>query len=149
MIKEFKEFALKGNAIDLAVGLVLGVAFGTVINSLVEDLLMPPVGLLLGDADFTDLFVVLKEGAAAGPYATLAAAQDAGAVTLNLGLLFNAIIAFIIVAFAMFFVVKGMNKLRRAEEEEEPAVKECPFCLTEIPEAATRCFACTSEQSVA
>ena len=149
MFKEFKEFALKGNAIDLAVGLVLGVAFGTVINSLVEDLLMPPIGLLLGGSDFTDLFVVLKEGAAAGPYATLAAAQEAGAVTLNLGLLFNAIIVFLVVAFAMFFVVKGMNKLRRVEEAEEPAVKECPFCLTEIPLAATRCPACTSEQVVA
>lgn len=147
MIKEFKEFALKGNAVDLAVGLVLGAAFGTIITSLVEDVLMPPIGLLLGDADFADIFFVLKEGATAGPYATLAAAQEAGAVTLNVGVLANAIVTFLVVALALFFVVRGMNRMRRAEEEEAaPSTKECPFCLTEIALAATRCPACTSEQ---
>ena len=145
MLKEFKEFAIKGNAVDLAVGLVLGTAFGAIVASLVNDVVMPPIGLLLGDVDFAQLFVVLKEGAAPAPYATVAAAAEAGAVTLNYGVFINAIVYFIIVAFAIFMVVKAMNKLQRAEAEEVEDTKECPFCLSAIPLAATRCPACTSQ----
>lgn len=146
VLKEFREFAMKGNAVDLAVGLVLGTAFGAVVNSLVQDVIMPPVGLLLGGADFSNLFFVLKEGTSAAPYASLAAAQDAGAVTLNAGVLINTIVSFVVIAFAIFLLVKGMNRMRRAEE---PTTKDCPFCLTPIPLAATRCPACTSEQASA
>ncbi|MBW6469475.1 MAG: large-conductance mechanosensitive channel protein MscL [Coriobacteriia bacterium] len=145
MLKEFKEFAIKGNAVDLAVGLVLGTAFGAIVASLVNDVVMPPIGLLLGDVDFAQLFVVLKEGAAPGPYATVAAAAEAGAVTLNYGVFINAIVYFVIVAFAIFMVVKAMNKLQRAEAEEVADTKECPYCLSAIPLAATRCPACTSQ----
>ncbi|MBN2404934.1 MAG: large conductance mechanosensitive channel protein MscL [Coriobacteriia bacterium] len=144
MIKEFKEFIAKGNAIDLAVGVVIGAAFGAIVASLVSDILMPVVGLLLGQVDFANLFIVLKEGSVAAPYATLAAAQDAGAVTMNYGLFVNAIVAFVIVAFVIFLVVKGVNKAR-ATEEEEVTTKECPYCLSAVPLAATRCPACTSD----
>jgi len=111
MLKEFREFALRGNVLDLAVGLVIGLAFTSVVNVLVSDILLPPLGLLLGGADFTNLFVVLKEGAVPGPYLTLTAAQEGGAVTLNYGLLANAIIYFLVVAFALFIVVKSINRL--------------------------------------
>lgn len=144
MFKEFKEFAVKGNAIDLAVGVVIGAAFGAVVNSLVKDVLMPPIGALLGGADFTNLFVVLREGAQPAPYASLAAATDAGAVTLNYGLFVNAIVNFLIVAFALFVVVKAINRLRRPEPAAEPATKACPFCKTEIAVDAVKCPACTS-----
>jgi large conductance mechanosensitive channel len=143
VLKEFKEFALKGNAVDLAIGLVIGVAFGAIVTSLVNDLIMPLVGLLLGGADFSNLFVVLKEGTkAAGPYTSLAAAQAAGANTLNWGRFVNYIISFLIIAFSIFMVVKGMNRFRRAEEA---TTKACPFCATDIPIAASKCPACTSE----
>jgi large conductance mechanosensitive channel len=142
MLKEFREFAIKGNAVDLAVGLVLGTAFGAIVASLVNDVVMPPVGLLLGNVDFAQLFVVLKEGAAPGPYATVEAAAEAGAVTLNYGVFINAIVYFAIVAFAIFFLVKAMNRMKRAEEVVEE--KSCPYCLTAVPIAATRCPACTS-----
>jgi large conductance mechanosensitive channel len=145
MFKEFKEFAIKGNAIDLAVGLVLGTAFGAIVASLVTDIVMPPIGLLLGDVDFAQMFIVLKEGSTPAPYATVAAASEAGAVTLNYGLFVNTIVYFVIVAFAIFMVVKAMNKLQRAEAEEVADTKECPYCLTAIPLAATRCPACTSD----
>jgi large conductance mechanosensitive channel len=145
MLKEFKEFAIKGNAVDLAVGLVLGTAFGAIVASLVSDIVMPPIGLLLGDVDFAQMFIVLKEGSSPAPYATVAAAAEAGAVTLNYGLFINAIVYFVIVAFAIFMVVKAMNKLQRAEAEEVADTKECPFCLTAIPLAAIRCPACTSD----
>lgn len=144
MLKEFKEFAVKGNAIDLAVGVVIGAAFGAVVSSLVKDVLMPPIGALLGGADFTNLFLVLREGAQPAPYASLSAATDAGAVTLNYGLFVNAIVNFLIVAFALFIVVKAMNRLRRPEPVEEPAAKVCPFCKTEIAVDAVKCPACTS-----
>lgn len=146
MLKEFKEFAIRGNAVDLAVGLILGTAFGAIVASLVNDVVMPVVGLLLGDVDFSQMFIVLKEGATAGPYPTVDAAAQAGAVTLNYGTFINAVIYFIIVAFAIFLLVKGMNRMKRAEEEAA-ATKECPHCLTEVPLAATRCPACTSELS--
>jgi large conductance mechanosensitive channel len=145
MFKEFKEFAIKGNAVDLAVGLVLGTAFGAIVASLVTDIVMPPIGLLLGDVDFAQMFIVLKEGSTPAPYATVAAASEAGAVTLNYGLFVNTIVYFVIVAFAIFMVVKAMNKLQRAEAEEVADTKECPYCLTAIPLAATRCPACTSD----
>jgi len=119
MLKEFKEFAVKGNVLDMAVGIILGAAFGTIVQSLVNDVLMPPIGLLLGGADFTDLFVLLQAGSPAGPYASLAAAQEAGAVTVNLGLFVNAVISFLIVGFSVFMVVRSFNRLKRKEEAPE------------------------------
>jgi len=125
MLKEFKEFAVKGNALDMAVGIIIGAAFGTIVQSLVRDILMPPIGLVLGGVDFTDLFLTISEGTSPGPYATLAAAQEAGAVTVNYGVFVNAVISFVIVAFAVFLVVRGFNRLKRKEEvEEAPAPPE-------------------------
>jgi len=147
MLKDFKEFAMRGNVVDMAVGIIIGGAFGTIVKSLVADVIMPPIGLLLGGVDFTDLFLTLKEGTQAGPYATLAAAQEAGAVTISYGVFFNAVISFLIVAFAVFLLIRSINNLK-AEEEEAPAdptTKECGFCFTEIPIQATRCPNCTSE----
>jgi len=149
MLKEFKEFALKGNVMDMAVGIVLGIAFGAIIKSLVDDLLMPPLGLILGSADFSNMFLIIKEGATAGPFATLAEAQKAGAVTVNYGLFINTIVNFVIVAFALFLVIRNMNELRRRMEKPEaeaaPDTKECPYCLSTIPLKASRCPNCTSE----
>jgi large conductance mechanosensitive channel len=125
MLQEFKDFAMKGNVLDMAVGIIIGAAFGTIIQSLVNDVVMPPVGLLLGGVDFTELFVVLSEGAAAGPYTTLAAAQEAGAVTINYGLFVNALVSFLIVAFAVFTVVRSFNRLKK-QEEEAPAAPPAP-----------------------
>ena len=145
MLKEFKEFAMRGNVLDLAVGIVIGGAFGTIVKSLVDDVIMPPIGLLLGNVDFADLFLLLKAGPkAAPPYATLAEAQAAGAVTINYGLFFNAVIAFLIVAFAVFLVVRAANRL---QPKEVPAAttKDCPYCRMAVPLAATRCPHCTSE----
>ena len=144
MLKDFKEFAMRGNVVDMAVGIIIGAAFGTIIGALVSEVLMPPIGLLLGGVDFSNLFIVLKEGKAAGPYATVAAAKGAGAVTLNYGLFVNAVVNFLIVAFAIFFVVRAMNTLKK-KEEAPPATKECPHCLSTIPIKATRCGHCTSE----
>ena len=149
MLKEFKEFAMRGNVVDMAVGIVIGGAFGTIVKSLVDDVLMPPIGFLLGGVDFSDFFVVLKEGAkAAAPYHTLADAKAAGAVTLNLGLFVNSVISFTIVAFALFMVVKAMNKLRMEKKNDvpaEPTTKSCPRCCSDIPVQATRCPHCTSD----
>jgi large conductance mechanosensitive channel len=147
MLKEFKEFAMRGNVVDMAVGIIIGAAFGTIVKSLVADVIMPPIGLLLGNVDFSNLFVVLKEGATAGPFASLAEAQKAGAVTLNYGVFINTIISFLIVAFAVFLLVRGMNKMKREEEAPpaEPTTKECPYCLSTIPIMAKRCAFCTSE----
>ncbi len=145
MFKEFKEFAMRGNVVDMAVGIVIGAAFGTIVKSFVDDVLMPPIGLALGNVDFSNLFITLKDGAkAAGPYASLAAAKAAGAVTLNLGVFLNTVISFLIVAFAVFLVIKGMNTLKR-QEEAAPTTKECPFCLSAIPLQASRCPHCTSQ----
>ncbi len=151
MLKEFKEFAMRGNVVDMAVGIIIGAAFGTIVKSLVSDVIMPPIGLLLGNVDFSNLFLVLKEGATAGPYASLADAQAAGAVSLNYGVFLNTIISFIIVAFAVFVLVRSINKLKRKEEAPpaEPTTKECPFCFSVIPIKATRCGHCTSELKAA
>jgi len=147
MFKEFKEFAMRGNVIDMAVGIIIGAAFGSIVKSLVSDIIMPPIGLLLGNVDFSNLYIVLKNGAAAGPYASLADAQKAGAVTFNYGLFINTIISFLIVAFAVFMLVKNINKLfpKKDETPAEPATKECPYCISAIPLKATRCPQCTSE----
>ena len=146
MFKEFKEFAMRGNVVDMAVGIIIGAAFGTIVKSLVDDVIMPPIGLLLGSVDFSDLFVTLKEGATAGPYLTLAAAKEAGAVTLSYGAFLNTIVSFLIVAFSVFLLVKGMNSLKRKEEAPAaaPTTKECPYCFSTIPIKATKCPQCTS-----
>jgi len=147
MLKEFKEFAMRGNVVDMAVGIIIGAAFGTIIRSLVNDIIMPPIGLLLGNVDFSNLFTVLREGTEiAGPYISLADAQEAGAVTINYGLFINTVISFIIVVFAIFLVIRNMNRLKKKEEiPAEPTTKSCPFCLTTIPIMATRCPNCTSQ----
>ena len=144
MLEEFKKFAMRGNVVDMSVGIIIGGAFGTIVKSLVSDVIMPPIGLLLGGVDFSDFFITLKEGTTAGPYATLAAAQQAGAVTIGYGVFFNAVISFLIVAFAVFLLIKGINKMQ-AEEAAEPSEKDCPYCLTSIALKATRCPNCTSE----
>jgi len=138
---------MRGNVVDMAVGIIIGAAFGQIITSLVNDVLMPPIGLLLGNVDFSNLFMILKEGAVAGPYASLAHAQAAGAVTLNYGVFVNTIISFLIVAFAVFLLIRGINRLQRQEEAPpaEPTTKECPHCLSSISLKATRCPHCTSE----
>jgi len=147
MFKEFKEFAMRGNVVDMAVGIIIGGAFGTIVKSLVSDVIMPPIGLALGGVDFSNLFVTVKEGAAAGPYAALAEAQAAGAVTINYGLFLNNVISFLIVAFAVFLLIKGINSMKREEEAPpaEPTDKDCPKCCTSIPIKATRCPNCTAE----
>lgn len=121
MFKEFKTFAMRGNVIDMAVGIIIGAAFSSIVKSLVDDVIMPPIGLLLGNVDFSDLFLVLKEGSTATPYATLAAAREAGAVTLNYGLFVNATVSFLIVAFAVFLLVRTINRLKAEEPPAPPA----------------------------
>ncbi len=147
MLDEFKKFAIRGNVIDMAVGIIIGAAFGTIVQSLVKDVLMPPLGLLTGNVDFANLFAVLKDGTPAAPYTTLQAAQEAGAVTINYGLFFNTIVSFVIVAFAIFLLVRYINKLREPDEgpAAPPTVKKCPHCVSDIPIQATRCPHCTSE----
>ena len=146
MLKEFKAFIMRGNVLDLAVGIIIGAAFGTIVKSLVDDVLMPPIGLALGNVDFSNLFVLLKEGAkAAPPYASLADAKAAGAVTINYGQFINNVVTFIIVAFAVFIVVRAANRLRPPEAAEAPNTRDCPYCRMPIPVAATRCPQCTSE----
>jgi len=135
MLKDFKAFALKGNVMDMAVGIVIGAAFGRIVSSLVADVIMPPIGLLLGNVDFTNIFVVLKQGAVAGPYATLDLAKEAGAVTLNLGLFINTIISFLIVAFAIFLFIRYFSKLKKKEEQapaEPPKPSKEEELLSEI-----------------
>jgi len=146
ILKEFKEFAVKGNVVDLAIGIIIGTAFGKIVTSLVSDIIMPPIGLLLGKVDFSNLYLNLS----GQQYESLKAAQAAGASTINYGLFINVIIDFIIVAFVMFLVVKQMNRLKRQPEPVTPVApntKECPFCFTNIPIKATRCPNCTSQLS--
>ena len=150
MLKEFKEFAVKGNVVDMAVGIIIGGAFGALVSSLVTDLLMPPIGLLLKGVDFANLFVVLREGGQPGPYLALAEAKRAGAVTINYGLFLNAVIGFLIMAFAVFLLVRAVNKLRNPKPVAAPPpaavqTKECPFCYSTIPSKAVRCPNCTSQ----
>ncbi len=146
MFKEFREFAMRGNVVDMAVGIIIGAAFGAIVKSLVDDVIMPPIGLLLGNVDFADLYVVLQGGATAAPYASLEAARSAGAVTLNYGVFINSVVSFTIIAFAVFMLVRAMNRLRagQAAVPAEPVIKECPYCCSTIPLKATRCPHCTS-----
>jgi large conductance mechanosensitive channel len=149
MLKEFKEFAIKGNVIDMAVGIIIGAAFGTIVNSLVQDVIMPPIGLLLGNVDFSNIFAVLKEGKVAGPYASVAAAKSAGAVSINFGVFVSTITSFILIAFAVFLLVRTINKMRREEAPPAtPITKDCTYCFSKIPVKATRCPNCTSELKV-
>jgi large conductance mechanosensitive channel len=148
MLKEFRAFAIRGNVIDLAVGLVIGTAFTKVVNSLVNDIILPPIGWLVGNVDFTNLFVLLKAGPKLpAPYASLQAAKDAGAITLNVGLLINGIVNFVIVAWALFWVIRGINRLKREKPAPAaaPTTKDCPYCFSTIAIGATRCPHCTSE----
>jgi large conductance mechanosensitive channel len=154
MFNEFKKFALRGNVIDLAVGFTVGAAFSTIARSLVDDIIMPVVGLIIGQVEFTDLFLVLKAGAEKPPpYTTLAEAQAAGAVTVNYGLFINSIITFLIIALAMFLLVRAINRIEERierelgirQQENEPVSKKCPYCISTIPRQATRCPQCTSE----
>lgn len=149
MLKEFKEFAMRGNVMDMAVGIIIGAAFGPIVGSLVGDVIMPPIGLVLGNVDFSNLFFVLKEGAQAAPYASVAAAKAAGAVTVNYGLFINTIINFIIVAFAIFMMIKVMNRLKREQPAPAaaPTTKDCPACCMAVPIKATKCGHCTSPLS--
>jgi large conductance mechanosensitive channel len=148
MLKEFKEFAMRGNVLDMAVGIIIGAAFGTIVKSLVDDVIMPPIGLLLGNVDFSNLFLVLKEGKVASPYVNLSAARAAGAVTINIGLFVNTIISFLIVAFSVFLIIKNVNRFKKAPAAADPTTKDCQFCFTAIPLKATRCPNCTSEIKV-
>ena len=140
MFKEFKEFAVKGNVVDMAVGIIIGAAFGKIVTSFVGDILMPPIGLLMGKVDFSNLFVNLS----GKPYESLAQAKAAGVATINIGLFLNTIIDFVIVAFAIFLMVKWINRLKRAPEPEK-TTRECPFCFSSISIRAVRCPQCTSE----
>jgi large conductance mechanosensitive channel len=150
-IKDFKTFAMRGNVVDMAVGIIIGGAFGTIVKSLVDDVIMPPIGALLGNVDFSNLFLTIKEGAQAGPYASVAAAKAAGAVTLNYGLFVNSMVSFLIIAFAVFLVIRAMMKLQRPEPVPAavPTTKDCPFCHTSIPIKAVRCPHCTSDLKAA
>ena len=147
MVKEFKEFVARGSVLDMAIGIIVGAAFGKIVTSFVNDVLMPPIGLLLGRVDFANLYVNLSGGS----YASLADAQAAGAVTINYGVFINTVLDFLIVALAIFLVIRQVNRMRREPEPvpAEPTTKECPYCLSEIPIKATRCPNCTSQLSAA
>ena len=132
MFKEFREFAMRGNVVDMAVGIIIGAAFGKIVDSLVKDLIMPPIGLALGKVDFANLFLVLNPGAAPGPYLTVDAAQKAGAVTFNYGVFINTCLSFLIVAFAVFLLVRAINRLKREEQSKPPATPEDVLLLREI-----------------
>jgi large conductance mechanosensitive channel len=149
MLKEFKEFAIRGNVIDMAVGIIIGGAFGTIVKSIVDDVIMPPIGLLLGNVDFSNLFLVLRDGATPGPYASVAAAKAAGAVSLNYGIFINTVISFLIVAFSVFLLIRAINQLKREQEAAPPSSKECPFCCSTIALKATRCAHCTAQLGTA
>jgi large conductance mechanosensitive channel len=150
MLKEFKAFALRGNVLDLAVGIIIGGAFGTIVKSLVDDIIMPPIGLALGNVDFSNLFVLLKPGLKAPPpYASLAEANAAGAVTINYGNFINNVVTFLIVAFAVFLVVRMANRLKPQDATAAPATRDCPYCRMAIPVAASRCPHCTSDLKAA
>ncbi len=147
MWKEFKEFAVKGNAVDLAVGVIIGAAFGGIVTSLVKDILMPPIGLLTGGLDFSNKFLVLKDAPGGAVFATPADAVKAGAITWNYGNFLTLLINFIIVAFCIFLVIKAVNKMKKPAPNTAPVSKDCPFCSMTIPVKATRCPHCTSEMA--
>jgi large conductance mechanosensitive channel len=145
MLKEFRDFALKGNALDMAVGIIIGAAFGTIVNSLVNDILMPPIGLMLGRVDFSNIFLTLKAGIPPGPYLTAEAAADAGAITVNFGIFINNVISFVIIAFTVFLVVKNFNKVRdKFTASQQVDTKECPECCSKISIRARKCPNCTT-----
>ncbi len=144
-IREFKEFILRGNVIDMAIGIVIGVAFGAVVNSAVNDIIMPPIGLLLGKVNFANFFIVLKQGSTPSPYNTVSSAAEAGAVTLNYGLFINTLISFIIISFVIFGIIKLMNRFRKKEEAKPEETKECPYCYSSINVKAVKCPNCTSD----
>jgi large conductance mechanosensitive channel len=141
MLKEFKAFAMRGNVIDMAVGIIIGAAFGRIVGSFVKDIIMPPVGKLMGSVDFSNLFINLSDRA----FETLADAQAAGAPTINYGLFINTVLDFIIVAFAIFIVIKQMNRLKREPPPADPTTRDCPWCLSQIPVKATKCAHCTAD----
>ena len=148
MLKEFNDFALRGNVMDMAVGIIIGAAFTSIVNSLVNDMIMPPLGYLMGGVDFSNLYLTIEHGSPIGPYPSLADAQAAGAVTVNYGLFINAIISFLLVALAMFLLIRSINRLQAEEPVEKPAgpeTKDCPFCFSSIAIEATRCPQCTSQ----
>ena len=154
MLQDFKAFIMRGNVVDLAVGIIIGVAFGAMVNSFVKDVIMPPIGLALGNVDFTNMFVILKQGAVAGPYPSLAAAQAAGAVSINYGVFVNTVVNFLIIAAVVFFfivrpIVRLQARQKAAAAAPAPSTKECPFCCTKIAIKATRCPNCTSELKAA
>ncbi len=141
MLKEFKEFAMRGNVLDMAIGIIIGAAFGKIVTTLVSDVVMPPIGLILGKVDFSNLFINLSDK----PYHTIAEAKAAGAATINYGLFINSVLDFIIVAFVVFLMVRQVNRMRRPEPAAAPVTKECPYCLSAIPLKASRCPQCTSD----
>lgn len=143
MFKEFKEFAMRGNVVDMAVGVIIGGAFGKIVSSFVSDLMMPVLGVLAGNVDYSNHFIVIA--GPEGPFNTLKAAQEAGATTINYGVFLSVVLNFIIIAFALFFFVKTINSLKRKEEQSAPTTKKCEFCLLEIPLAATKCPHCTAD----
>jgi large conductance mechanosensitive channel len=150
MLQDFKAFITRGNVVDMAVGIIIGVAFGAIISSLVKDVIMPPIGFALGNIDFANLAVVLKEGSTPGPYASLAAAQAAGAVSINYGLFIITIVTFLIIAAVVFFlIVRPVARLQAPKKVEAPVMKDCPYCATAIPIKANRCPNCTSELKMA
>jgi large conductance mechanosensitive channel len=148
MLKDFRDFIMRGNVLDMAVGIIIGAAFGTLVNSIVKDVIMPPIGLVLGNVDFTNLFAVLKQGMTPGPYASLAEAQAAGAVTINYGLFINTIVSFLIIAIVLFFLIRAFVHARsklETKKEVAPATRECPYCLSNVAVGAKKCAYCTSE----
>ncbi len=146
VLNEFKKFIMRGSVLDMAVGIIIGGAFTKIVNSMVSDVMMPPLGLLMGKVNFSNWFIVLKHGSAtAGPYESLTAAQNAGATTMNIGNFLNSVISFLIVAACIFVLVKAINKINKRKSDDAPATKSCPFCCTDIPLAAVRCPNCTSE----
>jgi large conductance mechanosensitive channel len=146
-LNEFKKFAMRGNVIDMAVGIIIGTAFGKIVDSVVKDMIMPPLGLLLGRVDFTNLYFVLKDGIPKGPYTSLDLASQAGAVRINYGMFINTVISFLIIAFAVFMLIKAVNQLQSqlVREETAPTTKSCPFCFNMVDQRATRCPHCTSD----
>jgi large conductance mechanosensitive channel len=145
MIKEFKEFAIKGNVVDMAVGIIIGAAFTTVVKTLVDEVIMPPIGLVTGGVDFSSKFLILKHGTPAAPYTSLADAKKAGAVVLGYGTFINTVVSFLIVSLVLFFIVRWVNRLRRHDAPPAPNSKQCPFCRMQVDLAATRCAHCTSQ----